>query len=575
MRRLLRCEWCLIGASVLAVFVVGSVGFYRYYLASGEPISLLDSVYLSLQLFTIESGALDPPVNAWLQSARFLAPLIAAYTAVRAFTLLFYDRYKQFRARSFKDHVIICGLGEKGLRLATDFIDRGSKVVVIEQDESSDSLATVRRRGGTVFVGDATDEDMLRRARVEAARYLVATCGDDGTNSVVAVRARKLQEQRRRGSLNCVTHITDPRLCRLLKERELEVGGGDRFRLEFFNIYSQGAQILLRRHPPFDLYGTTDATRPHILLIGLSSLGESVLLGCAKAWARRAGSEEAQLRLSLLEASAESKYRSLCQKRPHLARYFRASVSELDVDTMLIPPELMRTWQSTADSPALAYVCIEDDTKCISAGLAVLKARTGFPVVVCMSQDSGLADLLRAEVRDDFRNLHGFSLLDEACSSDLLLAGTHELMARTVHDAYLRKELDKGRQLGADDSMLQWDQLSEDKKEGNRLQADDIARKIAMVGCSIIPQDDWGGQPFEFSSHEIELLAEEEHRRWVEAKREAGWKRGSVKSSSEKTHPDLIDWHDLSEPAKEKDRNAVREIPSLLSLADMAMFRGQ
>jgi serine phosphatase RsbU (regulator of sigma subunit) len=55
-----------------------------------------------------------------------------------------------------------------------------------------------------------------------------------------------------------------------------------------------------------------------------------------------------------------------------------------------------------------------------------------------------------------------------------------------------------------------------------------------------------------------------EHIRWSWDKRLNGWSYGNVKDEVNKTHPGLIPYNKLSESEKEKDRELVRLIPSLL-----------
>jgi hypothetical protein len=52
--------------------------------------------------------------------------------------------------------------------------------------------------------------------------------------------------------LTCLAHVLEPSLCRLLTARHLSSADDSPFRLEFFNLYEQAAQVLLARHPPFD-----------------------------------------------------------------------------------------------------------------------------------------------------------------------------------------------------------------------------------------------------------------------------------------------------------------------------------
>ena len=62
-------------------------------------------------------------------------------------------------------------------------------------------------------------------------------------------------------------------------------------------------------------------------------------------------------------------------------------------------------------------------------------------VVVRMAQDAGLAVLLRDvdAGSERFRDLRAFGLLDRTCHPDQVLRGTHEILARAIHEEYLRQ----------------------------------------------------------------------------------------------------------------------------------------
>jgi hypothetical protein len=60
-----------------------------------------------------------------------------------------------------------------------------------------------------------------------------------------------------------------------------------------------------------------------------------------------------------------------------------------------------------------------------------------------------------------------------------------------------------------------------------------------------------------------------EHARWVAERLLAGWTYASGKKSPEtRTNPNLVPWSELTEPVKEYDRDAVKNIPDLLAAAD-------
>ena len=132
--RLAEYEWSFVGLLALVALGLGGVGFSSYFSAVGEPRSLLDVFYLSLQLFTLESGSLGGPLPIELEVARLLAPSVLGYTAVKALLILFRDQIQGRRIRFFKGHVVICGLGHEGTVLVREFSQAGYRVVGIDSD---------------------------------------------------------------------------------------------------------------------------------------------------------------------------------------------------------------------------------------------------------------------------------------------------------------------------------------------------------------------------------------------------------------------------------------------------------
>ena len=183
----------------------------------------------------------------------------------------------------FRHPLIIAGLGERGFLLARSQRERGERVVVIERDPNNEWIAECRKLGVSVLIGDATDSEVLRRARLNKADFLISVCSDDGTNVTVAMRAREVTLDRDSGGLTCIVHIVEPQLSTLLMAYTF---GGQRrntFRLECFNIYQSGARAMLRQFPPFAELDASNE-RPHLVIVGLGRLGRGLLVQAARRW---------------------------------------------------------------------------------------------------------------------------------------------------------------------------------------------------------------------------------------------------------------------------------------------------
>jgi hypothetical protein len=566
-------QWLLISTLAVLALVLGLIGFRKYFTALDQPRSFWDVLYLALQLFTLESGSVYGPAVGWeLEAARLLAPGIAAIAAVKAFALVFREQLQLFRMRFVRGHVVICGLGRKGLRLARQLRAEGRRVVAIERDEGNDHIAQCRDLGVVVLPGDAADVEMLRKARLGEAACVVAVCGDDGANAEVAVHARELAQWRRGQPLQAVVHITDPQLCRLLVEQELERRQRDPYRLEFFNVFDIGARSWLSLHPATAGPDGRPLPAPHLALVGLGRMGESLLVQAARGW--RDTGADGEFRVTVIDRVATAKVASLCHRYPRLAQACRLTALDMDVES----PEFHRgEFLQAPDGTTAAYICLDNDALGLAAALA-LQHRTrnlGIPVVVRMTGDAGLATLLRGDeaASGALPAIQAFSLLDQACRPEQILAGTHEALAQSIHADYCRHQRERGETPATNPAMVPWDDLPEHLRDSNRDQAAHIGVKLRELGCGLAPLTDWDEKLFAFTTDEVERLARLEHDRWVDERRRAGWRPGPAKDVDRKISPYLVPWEALTEPVRDQDREPVRQLPRFLAGAGFKIIR--
>jgi hypothetical protein len=567
-------QWPILLGLELILLWCGYQGFRAYSAARGESPTSLDIIYVTLQLIAMESGALTGPLNWRLEVARLLLPAVTAYTAAAAFTVLFREQVQRISLWFIRDHVVICGLGRKGLLLAGRFRDEGARVVCIELDESCDRLPLCRERGALALVGDAADPAVLQRAAVQRARWLIAVCGDDGVNAEIAVAARQLAGRRRRGALTCIIHIVDPQLCVLLREREIAAGAIPRFRLELFNVFDRGARILLREHPPFSRF---PGSPPHLLVIGLGGLGASLVTYAAQSWRDRTQAEATPLRITVIDREASARIESLTVRYPRLSDVCQLIPLQMDVRS----PAFQRAefLHAAAAGPAvdMVTICLDNDSLALHAALTLLHAMRApsVPIVVRMSREGGLATLLRptGDADDIYRHLHPFSLLEEVCTAELVLGGTHEILARATHQEYVRHQEGMGETPETNPLMVPWEALPESVRESNRRQVDHIGKKLEAVGHAISPLTDWDAASYTFSPDQVERMARLEHERWCQELRENGWTFApGRKNPAKKTHPALLPWEELPEEEREKNRLAARELPAFLARAGLQVY---
>jgi hypothetical protein len=186
-----------------------------------------------------------------------------------------------------------------------------------------------------------------------------------------------------------------------------------------------------------------------------------------------------------------------------------------------------------------------------------------------VSRDAGLAAL----VREDDDALAFFGLLPRACHPDLVIRGTNEVLARLVHEEYVRHQIGSGHVADGDPSMRPWTELADVLKESNRAQAHHIGIKLRAIGYAIAPLVDWAAAPVTFTSEEIDTMARLEHDRWVAERSAAGWHPGPERNLERRETADLVPWEQLTEDVRTLDRNTVRAIPAFLARAGLRPVR--
>ena len=89
-------------------------------------------------------------------------------------------------------HLIVCGFGRVGRLVCREFSQQGLDFVIIDSNE--ELLHEFDLPHGIALHGDATSDELLRRAGVERARALVTVAGSDADNLYITMSARLLNE---------------------------------------------------------------------------------------------------------------------------------------------------------------------------------------------------------------------------------------------------------------------------------------------------------------------------------------------------------------------------------------------
>lgn len=534
-----RHEWALVAALALVAVALGIAGFREHPDSRGQ--SAIGLIYLALQLFPLQSGAVAPPLPWTLEVARFLAPAVTVYAAGRALLELLGEQVARVRLRRWSRHVVIAGAGRRGTQLAHAFLAQGDRVVVVDRNLSASGAPACRSAGALVLEGDATAASMLKEAGASRARVTIAACGEETTNAAVAVTLHTLPGSGRPGESNtCVALLADPQLCRLLSEAELGGRRLEHFRLEFVNIFEWAARALLDRHP---ISGPAAASH-HLIVAGLGRLGRALIIQAVRG--RPAGGGGNVPHITVIERDAAAAVSQFLSGQPGLA------------DACTITPVPLESLDATARElpPArVAFVCFDNDSVAFTTALTLGRAQPSLNVAVRTTELAGLAPLL------DGARLLPFDLIRETCRPSLMF-GLNESLALALHQDY-RQSRPPGDSSPAN---VPWHALSEEFRESNRRRAHDLTSALQHIGCRLLLAASWRPAAWSFLPDEIEGLAEREHERWRREREHAGWRFApGERSDAARTSPLLTTWARLPERAREENRQAITALPRLLA----------
>lgn len=542
-----RHEWALVAALALVAVALGIAGFRAHPDYRGH--NTIGLLYLALQLFPLQSGAVAPPLPWALEAARFLAPAVTTYAAARALLELLREQVASVRLRRWSRHVVIAGAGRRGTQLAQAFLAQGDRVVVVERNLPASGASVCRAAGALVLEGDATTGSILSEAVAPRARLTIAACGEETTNAAVAVTMHDLA-----GSAptdvphTCVALLSDPQLCGLLREAELGGRRLEHFRLEFVDIFELTARTLLDRHS----VGGPAATHHHFIVAGLGRLGRALIVQAVRS--RGTGDGGDPLHITVIERDAAGAIHAFLSAQPGLAE--ACALTPVPLDSLAatagqLPPALV------------AFVCFDDDAVALRAALTLNRAQSGLTVAVRTRELAGLAPMLGGA------RLSPFDVIRETCQPSLMF-GLNESLAMALHQDYRRS-----RPAGdLSPANVAWHALPEEYRESNRRRAHDLTSALRHIGCRLLLAASWRPDAWAFLPGEIEALAEREHERWRREREQMGWRfESGERNDAARTSPLLTPWAGLPEPAKQDNRQAIAALPTLLAREGFEIVR--
>jgi voltage-gated potassium channel len=119
-------------------------------------------------------------------------------------------------ASTYRDHIVLCGLGHLGFRILNQLLASKQSVVALEKQGDALFLADAVATGTPVLVRDMKEDQALVDAGVPFARAIIIATNDDMANLEVALDARRMNPK-----IRVIMRLFDQRMADKFKEAAL------------------------------------------------------------------------------------------------------------------------------------------------------------------------------------------------------------------------------------------------------------------------------------------------------------------------------------------------------------------
>lgn len=148
-----------------------------------------------------------------------------------------------------------------------------------------------------------------------------------------------------------------------------------------------------------------------------------------------------------------------------------------------------------------------------------------------------------------------------------------EKLAIAIHELFNQKQLERHPE--APLTYPRFTDLPDTLKYSNMRQARSIADKLELMGWEMRRNGSPGDVVEEIPGEVVEALAIYEHEEWVKEREGSGWIYGDMKDIEKKISPYIVPYDKLTEEIKDLDRDTIQNIPRLLDMIGMKIYRRQ
>lgn len=201
--KLLIKKQLIVPISAIAIILIA--GFFGYIIIEGY--TPLESLYMMVITFaTIGYGEVQPLSESGqiFTIILIICGFTAGFYAIGKISAFFVEgelhnlikiRKMNKSLEGMKGHYIVCGYGKTGKRVMEELLQKGHRVVIIENmPERNEKLKEIFEKNLIHIDGDATHDDVLIHAGIDRAKMLISVLNTDAENLFVTLSAKDLNK---------------------------------------------------------------------------------------------------------------------------------------------------------------------------------------------------------------------------------------------------------------------------------------------------------------------------------------------------------------------------------------------
>jgi hypothetical protein len=509
----------------------------------------------------------DVSVSALDLCAKLFKLTIAA-GALKVYFRVVGVRLDDLRARLRSGHVTIVGERDLAAALALSVRRAGVRVTLVAGPGLPGDDLVLRRADVVVIQPSGNAAQSIQRSRAHRAAMLFALQREFSGNIALCKHALALARGSGNDRLICICRIDDIKLKQFITLRDF-FDATDFPHIRLVNEAEVAARQLLDDFPPDANAPPDESVRVHVLLIGLGSIGQSVVLLLAQLGHYRGGLRP---RVTIIDPKATQQYAALLHRFPAVADLLDIRICAEVVE--FVTDNSLDSLFADGWPPSVAYACTRSEIVNLVAAKRLLRWKRArsigdapgessakFNVVIVAPPGSGLIEELGGDRRGS-DNIAVLPLFAKSENIQRVMEYAKDDIARAFHTAYVSA-------YPKAPNAVSWEHLDEYLRNSNRLAASHVDVKLRAIGCDIEVARSDGNEKrvedFSFSAEELVDLERIEHARWLAERRLGGWRYGPQTDKARRIHSNLVPFDDLPESEREKHRALIENIPAILA----------